>query len=468
MPPVATSVRPCAPVSSVPPPASQKSPRRLGESPHATPVPPHRNATDDEILGLAPLNVNDARSDSAESSKRARRTTSPTAASTIAPGSPDSFDDAALANRTADDQNTEQGTAGANDASADSDDHASSSEAIPAELQAVLDANPDLRRAWDDRESYRQFFATPEEARAATAQLRDLDRMDALFFSRRPEDHAELAAAVAALDPAAFASLAQAMSGLASNGLGVRVQGAENVTLHQSVGNENSGYSPSTRISAAPNRVADATHGTVASAPNPERTLASQQLLLNENLRAPISNLNPTPSTLAPPSPAQTEFFHATNAAAVESVLGAIESQVEKLLPEGVSKNARSRVVGEIYRELDTTLRSNRQFTQQLRDAMGSALAQPDGGRDANHQRAIVSLIAGRARQALPAVAKRVLNEWTSTIVAANQERRGRQRAAEHRVDIAGSSGAGNDGRRPLSPREIDYARMSDADILNL
>jgi len=432
MPPVATSVRPCAPVSSVPPPASQKSPHRLGESPHATPVPPHRNATDDEILGLAPLNVNDARSDSAESSKRARRTTSPTAASTIALRSPDSFDDAALANRTADDQNTEQGTAGANDASADSDDHASSSEAIPAELQAVLEANPDLRRAWDDRESYRQFFATPEEARAATAQLRDLDRMDALFFSRRPEDHAELAAAVAALDPAAFASLAQAMS----------------------------------KVSATPG-------------PRSAATLAA-------NLRPAAEFQNPQPEAARPAdalsstsstsstssvsgfSPAQTEFFHATNAAAVESVLGAIESQVEKLLPEGVSKNARSRVVGEIYRELDTTLRSNRQFTQQLRDAMGSALAQPDGGRDANHQRAIVSLIAGRARQALPAVAKRVLNEWTSTIVAANQERRGRQRAAEHRVDIAGSSGAGNDGRRPLSPREIDYARMSDADILNL
>ncbi len=90
------------------------------------------------------------------------------------------------------------------------------------------------------------------------------------------------------------------------------------------------------------------------------------------------------------------------------------------------------------------------------------------GALDADHQRAIVSLIAGRARQALPGVAKRVLSEWTSTVVAANHDRRARQRAAERRVDIAGSNGSGNEGRRSTTPRDIDYARMSDADILNL
>ena len=33
---------------------------------------------------------------------------------------------------------------------------------------------------------------------------------------------------------------------------------------------------------------------------------------------------------------------------------------------------------------------------------------------------------------------------------------------------IAGSGGAGNDGSRSMAPRDIDYARMSDANILNL
>ena len=71
-------------------------------------------------------------------------------------------------------------------------------------MRAALDANPELRDAWREASAYRETFATPEEARAATAQLGDLNRMDALFYSRRPEDHAELAREVAKLDPEAF------------------------------------------------------------------------------------------------------------------------------------------------------------------------------------------------------------------------------------------------------------------------
>jgi len=90
--------------------------------------------------------------------------------------------------------------------------------AEPDNLRATFDANPDLRQAWHDAHSYRESFATPDEARAATALLADLDRLDALFFSRRPEDHAELARAVANLDPDAFASLSRAMSAHVSSG----------------------------------------------------------------------------------------------------------------------------------------------------------------------------------------------------------------------------------------------------------
>ncbi|MFZ0977992.1 MAG: hypothetical protein WAN23_01200 [Candidatus Acidiferrales bacterium] len=292
--------------------------------------------------------------------------------------------------------------------------------AEPESLRTALDANPELRQAWRDAQAYRETFATPEEARAATALLADLDHMDSLFFSQRPEDHAALARAVASLDPAAFTSLTKAM-----NGLGTATQ--------------RNGENPTGRNGTEQGRVNNEDANAIASTPSAGDGLGRNGA-----------------------TAAQEDFFHATNAAAVQSVLDAIESQVERLLPESASKSARNRVVGEIYRELDNTLRSNRQLAQQMREAFRS------GALDADHQRAIVSLISGRARQALPGVAKRVLNEWTSTVVAANQDRRARQRAAERRVDIAGSNGAGNDGRRPTTPGDIDYARMSDADILNL
>jgi hypothetical protein len=294
---------------------------------------------------------------------------------------------------------------------------------ISEDARAALDANPELERAWEDASAYRESFATPEEARDATALVADLNRLDTLFHSRTPENHVELARSLASLDPAAFASLTEAM-------------GRVSAELRRESGSG----------AATPKAPAEltgvATQPAATQAPNAERE------------RAATTQLTPTA--------AQAEFFQAANAAAVEGVLQAIESQVERLLPEGISKSARNRVVGEIYRELDGTLRANRQLTQQMREAFrGGAL-------DPEHQRAIVSMITGRARQALPGVAKRVLNEWTTTLLAANHERRTRQRTAEKRVDIAGSGGNGNDGRRTAAPREVDYARMSDADILNL
>lgn len=370
------------------PPISQRHPTetpshddsRASSQRKHPPARPNRQATDDEILGID------------------------TALEASAPDSQLALDfDGVGADSDPKNADGDPGDSSSRDSSAE-----------PAGVRAAFDANPELRRAWQDAQAYRETFATPEEARAATALLADLDRMDALFFSRRPEDHAELARAVSQLDPTAFASLAQAMA-----------QHAESA--------------PRARQTAP------------AAMQRDEQQQANPQ--------NPTSHATATPSG---PTQAQTEFFHAANAAAVQGVLDAIGSQVERLLPESVSKSARNRVVGEIYRELDTTLRSNRQLAQQMREAFRS------GALDADHQRAIVSLVTGRARQALPGVAKRVLNEWTSTIVTANHDRRARQRAAERRVDIAGSGGAGNDGRRSLGPRDIDYARMSDSDILNL
>ena len=357
----------------------------------------------------------------------------------------------------------------------------------PAHLRATFDANPELRSAWHDASAYRESFATPEAARQATALLADVNHMDALFFSRRPEDHASLARAIANLDPAAFASLANAMQTIAANADGLRTAGLRPAPLPSpTVGARhavperdawhNAAHSPSAVIpSEAPPPVAQ------AFLPVPQATASAiaphLQPRANASENAPQAVFSHDESSTQPratqaqarmpvlpdtANESQLAFLHSANAAAVEGVVAAIEAQVERLLPEGVAKNARTRVVGEIYRELDSSLRSNPQFAAQLRDAFRS------GSLDDGHQRAIVSLLTGRARQALPGVAKRVLSEWTSTIVSAANERRTRQRTAERRIDIAGSSGAGNDGRRSMSPRDLDYARLTDADILNL
>lgn len=317
-------------------------------------------------------------------------------------------------------ETAEESNAGSNAEGNVSKEETKGSVTEPEALQGLLEANPDLRQAWNDARAYREAFATPEEARKAIALIADLNRMDALFFSARPEDHVELARSIADLNPNSFASLVKAM-------------GVE-----------------------AAKRGQDRNRPSEPGQPGGEYA-RDQQMQTSEVRAAQPANVSTTGL-----SPAQTDFFQATNAAAVQSVVDAIQTQVERLMPEGASKNTRNRVAGEIYREIDETLRENRQLAEQVRDAFRS------GALDASHQRAIVSLITGRARQALPYIAKKVMSEWTSTVLAANQNRRTRQRAAEHRVDIAGSGGAANDGRRSTTPRDIDYARMSDADILNL
>src|SRR5271163_2017780 len=386
-------------------------------------IPPpvlNQHSSDDEILGLVthlPRRTarRDARNDAKSDARDAAVQNS--GARTNAQSEIDFGDDEAQQG-TRTDSASDAGIVGAS----------ATTQLEPEHLREALDANPELREAWQEASAYRETFATPEEARAATALLGDMNRMDALFFSRRPEDHAELARAVANLDPGAFASLARAMNAL---------------------------------VEDAARRSGDGAHTSGARELFADRANRTQQATQGQNQNQDANQMRQRDS--APTlTPAQMDFFHSTNAAAVSSVVDAIESQVERLLPEGISKSARNRVVGEIYRELDTTLRGNRALGQQMRDAFRS------GGLDEEHQRAIVSLVTGRARQALPGVAKRVLNEWTTTVVSANHERRARQRTAERRVDIAGSGGAGNDGRRAVTSRDVDYKRMSDADILNL
>ena len=371
------------------------------------PAAPTGRASDDEILGLS---TNTARKPSRNNTGKIVEGAQ---ANTVSPASVDDF----LADL------EDRQRAGDNLASeTDPDelrrsDGVANSAADQEKLNGVLEANPELRDAWRDAQAYREVFATPADAQAATKLLGDLNRMDALFFSQRPEDHAELARSVAQLDPQAFASLARAIA--------VQAAGAPGQSRSQ--------------------------------APAIQRDGMGRDGMGRDG----IANKNPQPTTTTGPSAAQAEFFQATNAAAVRGVMEAIEAQVDRVLPEGISKSARNRVSGEIYRELDATLQGNRALGQQMRDAFRS------GALDEAHQRSIVSLVTGRARQALPGVAKRVMNEWTNTIVSANQDRRTRQRNAEKRVDISGSSG-GNDGRRAISSRDVDYGRMTDGDILNL
>lgn len=437
-------------------PASQ----RAGEAPRAT---EGARFSDDEILGL-PTN---ARTAPASRAKTARAPQSGTISNSSAVGarhvSRGELTDAAPAverpltpnakpvravrqsSTAAEPLESSLNGGPASDAPAETDPAAASSGAPeePENYREIFDANPDLRDAWQAAQTYREIFPniaqaralqklfpTPADAERATAQLAELERLDSMFFSNHPESIAELAATVYRLDPEAFANLARVMAGMVgSAGISASRTEGPRTAASAAVG---AALAPSARTSGA------STTGDPRVAPTAAEVVAPE------------------------PTGARAAFFEDTNAATVEGVVQAIESQVDRLLPEGVAPGARNRVISEVYRELDTSLRGNRVLAKQVRDAFRS------GALDADHQHAIVGMIVGRARQALPGVAKKVIEEWTSSVLAASSARLARQRTAERRVDIAGAGPAASEVRRLLTPSDLDYAKLSDADILNL
>lgn len=332
-----------------------------------------------------------------------------------------------------------------------------SSFAPTAEIAQILDAHPQLRAAWDTAQQFQSVFATPAAAQDAKAQLDELDEM---FFAADPSAQAALAARIHELSPEAFHSLAQAMQAHATQ---IDKQNSAAPSTHKQDDNAVADHVSSSGT------FAPSVPSALSQAPGQGRPESASDSVSAPPNAAPAHSRNANPAVQnsaelqnSAAHAAQVAFFHSTNSAAVHQVLAAIESQVTHLLPASVSAMTKTRIVGEIYRDLGSALSSNRQLGHQLRQAFRS------GAGDIAHQRAIVALVAGRARQALPSIARRVINEWTHDVVGANQEKLSRQSASAKRVDISGAASSDGVNRRPVSPRELNYKRLSDADILNL
>lgn len=335
------------------------------------------------------------------------------------------------------------------------------------EVAQVFDSHPELRDAVEAAQQFRAVFPTPAAAQDAKAQL---DELDSMFFSGAPADHTALAARIHELSPDAFQGLASAMNAHAARVAAGNTSPSSPSTSQDLAEQGGGAPSGSSVVPQSKKQAGDGVESPSAHSSNAGQSAALPGARSVVNADRPASAISSTMQTIDPRRAAQAVFFHSTNAAAVQKVVAAIESQVNQLLPESISSGAKTRIVGEIYRDLDYALRGNPQLGKQLREAFASAAgdaANPAADTRA-HQQAIVTLVTGRARQALPAIAKRVINEWTHSVVSANRERLARHESAAKRVDIAGAGASDGVNRKPVSPREVDYKRLSDSDILNL
>jgi hypothetical protein len=346
---------------------------------------------------------------------------------------------------------------------------------------------------WREHQEFRAAFASPEEARAVKellpGGLRDalslrettqsIERIDAALFSGDSRAQAEVVAEIARANPAAFRSLfAEAAKVLAGAGMGSREAGGRETgggETRSFDGSDSSGLSDGPTL--RPNREGWGTRK--AEAPS--------------NLQPPASNFQNSPFADAQGKPATSHqspvtanatnhesqitnhafdpaayaaFERATNDAVAQDVRGSITDTLARVLPEGVAEGAARRIGEDIFNEVHRALAADRSLSEQV----AGVLRERRFG--AAEQQRVASLLAGRARQMVPGVARRVIGEWTSTVLSTARTKAARQAAAAARVDIASTGGSLDS--MPLrssaagSPREVNYAAMSDEQILGM
>jgi hypothetical protein len=357
----------------------------------------------------------------------------------------------------------------------------------------------EAQQLWREHQEFRAAFASPEEARAIKELLpggvrdvlslreatQSVERIDAALFSGDPRAQSEVVAELARANPAAFRSLfAEAAKVLAGLGTGGRNAGGSEAgnfhvpfanelaaapTLHPSSGqalretregwgirnSEAGGQRLDTGNPAAPQL-----------SPAASSRASSRESLVSDH-RASSSSLQPPASNLQNFDPtAYAAFERTTNDAVARDVRGSITDTLARVLPDGMADGAARRIGEDIFQEIHRALASDRVLSEQVAAVLrerrfGSA-----------EQQQVASLLAGRARQLVPSVARRVIGEWTSSVLNTSRSKAARQAAAASRVDIAAPGGSLDS--MPLrsgaagSPRGVNYASMTDEQILGI
>jgi hypothetical protein len=315
----------------------------------------------------------------------------------------------------------------------------------------------EAQQLWQEHQAFRASFSSPDEARAirelfpggaqeaqalrqAAQELGSLrqaahavDQLDAAIYSGDARAQSEVVAELARANPAAFRQLfAEAAKVLATLPVNAPVAGSN-------PGSKDPGYNNTGRTQPVSH----------------ESRITSHESPVTDH-ESPVTNHAFDPAAYA-------AFERSTNDVVAQDVRAAVGDTLARVLPEGIAEGAARRIGEDIFNEIHRTLAADRSLSEQVSEVLrgwrfGTA-----------EQQRIASLLAGRAKQLVPGVARRVIGEWTSSVLGASRSKAARQAAAAARVDIAAPGGSLDSmPLRPMSGREIDYASMSDDEILSL
>ena len=366
----------------------------------------------------------------------------------------------------------------------------------------------EAQRLWQEHQAFRASFSSPEEARAIkelfpggaqeAQTLRQaaqaVDQLDAAIYSGDARAQSQVVTELARANPAAFRQLfseaAKVLAGLGQDlplhqtdaRVGQALPGSnQNPTLRQN--REGWGTQPDFQpdYQQSFQQTFDARGGNAASArntpgsedPGYNRTQAANTNQASASLRTtPDTNHDSRITNHGFDPAAYASFERSTNDVVARDVRGAVGETLTRVLPDGIAEGAARRIGDDIFNEIHRTLAADRTLSEQIGEILrgSSRETTANGWRfGMAEQQRVASLLAARAKQLVPGVARRVIGEWTSSVLGASRSKAARQTSAASRVDIAAAGGSRDSmPLRAMSNREIDYASMSDDQILGM
>jgi hypothetical protein len=285
--------------------------------------------------------------------------------------------------------------------------------------------------------------AAAAEARRWRDAARDISSIDSAYFSSEPGARSGLADRLYQSDPAAFrAMLAESARTLAARDPQGLAELARQLGMPEA---------------AAPLRPRSVSQAALPAAETNAGAAARESAQPNVNSAATITN-----NGAAFPAEAYRAFESCTNEDVGRRMHESIDRTLASTLPEGIGEGARRRIGEDVFREVHASLASDRDLSRRVGETLR------DWRFDAAARQQVVALVSGRARAVLPEVARRVVAEWTSSVLASDRAKMARIDLAAARRDITG-------GRLPepvaasgLRPRDVDYRRLSDEQILEM
>jgi hypothetical protein len=297
------------------------------------------------------------------------------------------------------------------------------------------------------------------EARRWRDAAKDISSIDAAYFSGEPGARSGLAERLYQSDPAAFrAMLAESARMLAARdpqGLAelARQLGIPEAAAPLRPRSVSQAARPATEPGAGATLVRETPQ------PNPQQsTTPSAQADLRPNEQ---SN-NGSSGRSAFPAEAYRAFESSTNEDVGRRMHEAIDRTLASTLPEGIGEGARRRIGEDVFREVHASLASDRELSRRVGETLR------DWKFDAAARQQVVALVSGRARAVLPEVARRVVAEWTSSVLASDRAKMARIDSAAARRDITGGRLPEPVAASALRPRDVDYRRLSDEQILEM